>query len=98
MVEESVRKACMQFVFEPNDANTWIRVWAMIENYLTNLWRDGALAGPKPEQSFYVKVGLGQTMTFDDVLEGRMIVEIGMAPVRPAEFIILRFTQIQQQA
>ena len=96
MVEESVKKASMQFVFEPNDANTWVKIRAMIENYLTNLWRLGALAGSKPEQAFYVKVGLGQTMTFDDILNGKMIVEIGMAPVRPAEFIILRFTQIQQ--
>ena len=96
MVEESVKKAAMAFVFEPNDANTWVKVRAMIENYLTNLWRLGALAGAKPEQAFYVKVGLGSTMTFDDILNGKMIVEIGMAPVRPAEFIILRFTQIQQ--
>ena len=98
MVEESAKKATMQFVFEPNDANTWVKVRAMIENYLTNLWRLGALAGPKPEHAFYVKIGLGQTMTFQDILEGRMIVEIAMAPVRPAEFIILRFSQIQQQA
>lgn len=98
MVEESVKKAAAQFVFEPNDGNTWVRIRAMIENYLTNLWRLGALAGSKPEQAFYVKVGLGQTMTFDDILNGKMIVEIGMAPVRPAEFIILRFSQIQQQA
>jgi phage tail sheath protein FI len=96
MVEESVKKAVMQFVFEPNDANTWTRVRAMIENYLTNLWRQGALTGSKPEQAFYVRVGLGLTMTFDDVLNGKMIIEIGMAPVRPAEFIILQFTQIQQ--
>jgi phage tail sheath protein FI len=99
MVEESSRKAANVFVFEPNDGNTWVRVRAMIENYLTNLWRLGALAGSKPEQAFYVKVGLGQN---DDIrryiLNGRMIVEIGMAPVRPAEFIILRFSQIQQQA
>lgn len=98
MVEESTKKAANAFVFEPNDGNTWVKVRAMIENYLTNLWRLGALAGSKPEQAFYVKVGLGQTMTFDDILNGRMIVEIGMAPVRPAEFIILRFSQIQQQA
>ena len=96
MVEESVKLAAMQFVFEPNDGNTWVRIRAMIENYLTNLWRQGALAGAKPEQSFYVKVGLGQTMIFDDILNGKMIIEIGLAPVRPAEFIILRFTQIQQ--
>lgn len=97
-VEKSVKLAMMAFVFEPNDGNTWVKVRAMIENYLTNLWRQGALAGSKPEQAFYVKVGLGQTMIFDDILNGRMIVEIGMAPVRPAEFIILRFTQIQQQS
>jgi phage tail sheath protein FI len=98
MVEESAKLATMKFVFEGNDGNTWVKLRAMIENYLTNLWRLGALAGSKPEQAFYVKVGLGQTMTFDDILNGRLIVEIGMAPVRPAEFIILRFSQIQQQA
>jgi uncharacterized protein len=93
MVEESVKKACEQFVFEPNDANTWVRVQAMIENFLLLQWRDGALQGVKPEHAFFVSVGLGKTMTALDILEGRMIVEIGMAPVRPAEFIILRFSQ-----
>lgn len=97
MVEESVKDACAAFVFEPNDANTWTKVQAMIQNYLTNLWREKALAGSKPELSFYVNVGLGLTMTQDDIDNGRMIVEIGMAPVRPAEFIVLVFTQIQQQ-
>lgn len=92
MVEESTKKASGQFVFEPNDANTWVKVKAMIENFLTIQWRAGAMMGSKPEQAFYVKVGLGETMTQQDVLEGRMIVEIGMAVVRPAEFIILRFS------
>ena len=96
MVEKSVKLAAFRFVFESNDSNTWVKVRAMIENYLTNLWRQGALAGAKPEQAFYVRVGLGLTMTFDDIVNGKMIIEIGMAPVRPAEFIILRFTQIQQ--
>jgi hypothetical protein len=91
-VEESVKKATEQFVFEPNDANTWVKVQAMIENFLTTLWRQGALQGVKPEHAFYVAVGLGKTMTPLDILEGRMIVEIGMAAVRPAEFIILRFS------
>jgi phage tail sheath protein FI len=91
-VEESVKKATEQFVFEPNDANTWVRVQAMIENFLTVLWRQGALQGVKPEHAFYVAVGLGKTMTPLDILEGRMIVEIGMATVRPAEFIILKFS------
>lgn len=91
-VEESVKKATERFVFETNDANTWVRVQAMIENFLTVLWRQGALQGVKPEHAFYVAVGLGKTMTALDILEGRMIVEIGMAAVRPAEFIILRFS------
>lgn len=98
MVEESVQKACRQFVFEANDANTWVRVRGMIENYLNGLWRQGALAGAKPEQAFFVKVGLGTTMTFQDILDGKMIVKIGMAPVRPAEFIILEFSQKQQES
>lgn len=91
-VEESVKKATYQFVFEPNDANTWVKVRAMVENFLTTQWRDGALQGAKPEQAFTVRIGLGQTMTPQDVLEGKMIVEIGMAVVRPAEFIYLRFS------
>jgi phage tail sheath protein FI len=91
-VEESVKKATGQFVFEANDANTWVKVQGMIENFLTTLWRQGALQGVKPEHAFYVAVGLGKTMTALDILEGRMIVEIGMAAVRPAEFIILRFS------
>lgn len=92
MVEESVKKSTYWAVFEPNDANTWIKVKAMIENYLTQKWRDGALQGAKPEEAFYVQIGLGKTMTAQDILEGRMIVEIGMAVVRPAEFIILKFS------
>lgn len=97
-VEESVKKATYQFVFEPNDANTWVKVRAMIENFLTVQWREGALQGAKPEQAFVVNVGLGQTMTPQDVLEGKMIVEIGMAVVRPAEFIYLRFSHKMPEA
>ncbi|HYE56190.1 MAG TPA: phage tail sheath C-terminal domain-containing protein [Chitinophagaceae bacterium] len=92
MVEESTKKATEQFVFEPNDANTWVKVQAMIENFLMVLWRQGALQGAKPEHAFYVAVGLGKTMTALDILEGRMNVEIGMAVVRPAEFIVLKFS------
>jgi hypothetical protein len=91
-IEESTKKATEQFVFEPNDANTWVKIQAMIENFLTTLWRQGALQGVKPEHAFYVAVGLGKTMTPLDILEGRLIVEIGMAAVRPAEFIILKFS------
>jgi phage tail sheath protein FI len=96
MAEESIKKATEPFVFEPNDRGTWVRVRAMIENFLTIQWRQGALAGGVPAQAFYVKVGLGETMTSQDILEGRMIIEIGMAVVRPAEFIILRFAHKMQ--
>lgn len=98
MVEESTKKASEGFVFEPNDANTWVKVKAMIENFLINQWRSGALAGAKPEHAFYVKIGINETMTAFDILEGKMIVEIGLAVVRPAEFIILRFSHKMQES
>lgn len=92
MAEESIQKASERFVFEPNDANTWVRVKAMIENFLILQWRAGALMGAKSSDAFFVKVGLGETMTPDDVYNGKMIIEVGLAVVRPAEFIILRFS------
>jgi phage tail sheath protein FI len=98
MVEESIKKSSQWAVFEPNTINTWVKISAMIENYLFVKWRDGALAGSKPEQAFYVRVGLGTTMTALDILEGRMNIEIGMAVARPAEFIVLKFTQLMQQS
>ena len=97
-IEESVKKATEFVVFEPNDANTWLRTKTMIENFLTTLWRDGALAGAKAEEAFFVKVGLGVTMTSLDILEGRMNIEIGLAAVRPAEFIILKFSHKLQES
>ncbi|HWM25282.1 MAG TPA: phage tail sheath C-terminal domain-containing protein [Chthoniobacterales bacterium] len=92
MVEESVKKSTYWAVFETNDANTWVKVRGMIENYLTQKWREGALAGATTKEAFFVKCGLGTTMIAQDILEGRMNVEIGMAVVRPAEFIILKFS------
>jgi len=91
MVEESVKKSTYWAVFEPNDANTWVKVRGMIESYLTQKWREGALAGSTTKEAFFVRCGLGTTMSSQDILEGRMYVEIGMAVVRPAEFIILKF-------
>ncbi len=92
MVEESVKKSTYWAVFEPNDANTWVKVRGMIEAYLLQKWREGALAGATPKEAFFVRCGLGTTMNAQDILEGRMNVEIGMAVVRPAEFIILKFS------
>lgn len=98
MVEESISESTEFAVFEPNDANTWVKIKGMIENYLTNLWKQGALAGSKPDQAFFVNVGLGQTMTAQDILNGYLNVEIGMAAVRPAEFIVLKFSHKLQEA
>jgi phage tail sheath protein FI len=98
MIQESTKKACMNFVFEPNVKQTWVNVKGMIENYLTTLWSDGALAGAKPEDAFFVSVGLNETMSSQDINEGRLIVKIGYAPSRPAEFIILEFIQTQQKS
>ena len=96
MVEESTKNATEQFVFEPNDRNTWVRVKSMINNYLIQQWKAGALMGTTEREAFYIHVGLGETMTELDILEGRMIIEIGMSVVRPAEFIILRFMHKMQ--
>ena len=98
MIEESTQKATGFAVFEPNDTTTWLKVKAMIESYLYGLWEQGALAGSTPDAAYFVNVGLGKTMTAQDILEGRMIVEIGVAAVRPAEFIILRFSHKMQEA
>lgn len=94
-VEASVSQGLQALMFEPNDANTWVRTQAMIENFLTMLWRQGALQGRKPEHAFFVNIGLGKTMTAADIGQGLMRVEIGMAAVRPAEFIILKLEQRQ---
>lgn len=98
MVEESVKKATEAFLFEPNNITTWLKVKGMIESYLYGLWQRGALTGSTPEQAYFVNVGLGKTMTAQEILEGKLNVEIGMAAVRPAEFIILRFSHKMQEA
>lgn len=96
-IEESVQKSTAWAVFQPNDANTWVKIQCQVENFLTNLWRDGALAGATAKQAFYVKVGLGVTMIQQDILDGNLIVEVGIAAVRPAEFIVLKFSHKVQE-
>ena len=96
-LEESIRSNTGWVVFEPNDEALWSRVRGTISLFLEGQRRNGALAGATPEQAYYVNVGPG-TMTQDDILNGRLICEIGVAPVRPAEFVIFRITQITQSA
>jgi uncharacterized protein len=92
MIEQSIKSSTSFVVFEPNDATTWIKLKTMITNFLILQWKQGALAGSKPEYAFYMKVGLNETMTSLDILEGKLIIEVGLAMIRPAEFIVIRFS------
>ncbi|MBK8558323.1 MAG: phage tail sheath family protein [Lewinellaceae bacterium] len=91
-LEQSIQKGIQHFVFEPNDANTWARLRSDVENFLLNEWRAGAFQGSKPSEAYYVRAGLGSTITAQDILDGKLIVQIGVAPVRPAEFILTSIT------
>lgn len=98
MLEESVRLATKAFVFEPNTSNTWVTVKSMISNFLTGVWKRGGLAGATPEDAFGVYLGLGETMTSEDILEGIMRVTVLVALSRPAEFIEITFQQQMQKS
>ncbi len=98
MLEQSIKLALRSYVFEPNDANTWITVKSMIVSFLTEKWKQGALAEYSLEDAFDVQVGLGATMTALDILEGKMLVSVKLAIVRPAEFIVVTFQQQMQKS
>ncbi|PKM82000.1 MAG: phage tail protein [Firmicutes bacterium HGW-Firmicutes-14] len=91
-LEESIEEGTQWVVFEPNDEKLWARVKRTITEFLTRVWRDGALMGTKPEEAFFVKADR-TTMTQDDIDNGRLIVLIGVAPVKPAEFVVFRIAQ-----
>ncbi|RQG88013.1 phage tail sheath family protein [Natrarchaeobius halalkaliphilus] len=92
-LKQSIDEGTQWAVFEPNDQDLWARVTQTIEQYLTTQWRDGALMGTSASEAFYVDCGKGSTMTQDDIDNGRLICEIGVAPVKPAEFVIFRIGQ-----
>lgn len=96
MLEESLRLASNAYVFEPNVANTWVTIKSMMLNFLTGIWKRGGLAGASPDDAFSVSVGLGETMTADDILEGILRVSVLVAVSRPAEFIEITFQQQMQ--
>lgn len=97
-LEESVKNAARAYVFEPNDAGTWINMKSMIENFLRSVWKRGGLAGATPEDAYEVHVGLGDTMTADDILEGIMRITVLVAVTHPAEFIEITFQQQMQKS
>lgn len=98
MIEESLRLATKAYVFEPNVSGTWINIKSMASNFLTGIWKRGGLAGASPEDAFSVHVGLGETMTPEDILEGYLRVTILVALSRPAEFIEITFQQQMQKS
>lgn len=98
MLEQSVQNATRAYVFEPNVASTWINIKSMIQNFLNGIWKRGGLAGAAPEDAFSVHVGLGDTMTPEDILEGILRVTVLVAIVRPAEFIEITFQQQMQKS
>lgn len=97
-LEQSVKNAARAYVFEPNDAGTWINMKCMIENFLRSVWKRGGLAGSTPEDAFEVHVGLGDTMTGEDILEGILRITVLVAISRPAEFIEITFQQQMQKS
>ncbi len=92
-VMESIKASTNWVVFEPNDNTLWQRVSLTISSFLEGMWRTGMLAGGSPGEAFFVEIGPGVTMTMDDIRSGRLICNIGIAPSRPAEFVIFRLTQ-----
>ncbi len=91
-IEKSIELGTQWVVFEPNDEDLWARVARVVSNFLERLWREGALFGASPEQAFYVKCD-GELNTPETMMLGRLYVEVGVCPVRPAEFVIFRISQ-----
>jgi uncharacterized protein len=98
MLQQSIKNSVEAYVFEPNTAKTWLKLKTSIDNFLTEVWKNGSLAGATPSQAFEVNVGLGSTMTPNDILEGVMRVSIKVAITRPAEFIEITFEQKMQES
>jgi Bacteriophage tail sheath protein len=97
-LEESIDEGTQYAVFEPNDVSLWERLRGSVTAFLTTQWRAGMLQGRTPDEAFFVKIGLGETMTQDDIDNGRVIMLIGIAPVKPAEFVIFRVTQMPRSS
>lgn len=97
-IEESVKNAAKSYVFEPNDTGTWTLIRGMITSFLNDVWRAGGLAGATADQAYSVDVGLGSTMTPQDILDGFMRISVKVAVVRPAEFIMITFQQKMQES
>jgi phage tail sheath protein FI len=97
MIETAIMQGTQWAVFEPNDIKLWEGVKRTLNSFLRGLWRDGALFGATPEQAFFVKCD-AETNPPDSIDEGKLVVEVGIAPVKPAEFVIFRISQFKDSA
>lgn len=97
-LEQSIKYAAEAYVFEPNNATTWSTLKATVNNFLQNQWQSGLLAGQSADDAFSVSIGLGNTMTANDILDGVLKMTIKVAITRPAEFIVITFEQQQQKS
>ena len=97
-IEQSLDNGLQWAVFEPNAEPLWASVKQSITNFLIGLWRSGGLEGTTQDEAFFVQVGYNLTMTQGDIDNGRMIVVVGVAPVKPAEFVIVRISQKTREA
>jgi phage tail sheath protein FI len=97
-IEQSIERGLQFAVFEPNNETLWATVKQSISNFLIGVWRDGGLEGVTEEEAFFVNVGYNVTMTQTDIDNGRLIVEVGVAAVKPAEFVIIRIGQKTREA
>ena len=91
-IEQSVYRGTQWAVFEPNDARLWAHVKQSVADFLIGLFRQGAFQGENPESAYYVKCG-AETITQQDIDLGILNIEIGFAPLQPAEFVVLRIQQ-----
>lgn len=98
MIEQSIKLAARSYVFMANDENTWLSLQGAIESFLYSIWKQGGLAGAKPEQAYNVQVGIGATMTAQDILDGYLDIAVLVAVTHPAEFIEISFKQQLQQS
>ncbi|GAB4396901.1 MAG: hypothetical protein OHK0053_12050 [Microscillaceae bacterium] len=97
-IEQSIKFAAKAYVFEPNTSATWVLVRSMISSFLNDLWKQGGLVGLTPTDAYEVLIGLGSTMTPNDILDGVMRITVKVAVSRPAEFIVITFEQKMQES
>ena len=91
-IEKSIEEGTQWAVFEPNDEDLWARVTRTVKNFLERIWRQGALFGSTPEEAFYVKCD-AELNTPETMKLGQLFIEVGVSPVRPAEFVVFRVSQ-----